>query len=260
LQARVPVDNDQRTEGAPATRRLTREKIALTLAQDILRDVAAQQLQPGDRLQSEADMLTHYGVARSSLREGLRILEVLGLIDIRTGPGGGPVVRQVSARDFARTSSFYLQANGMTMRELVQARLDLEPMLVANAARRRDPAIVERLRAANERAAAHLLADDASWADASLDFHRVVTGFSGNRVLDFLAGALSEIYQTRLKAAVVPMEGREGVHATHTAIAAAIAAGKPDKAERLMRAHMTDYAASVAERYPRVMDTVIDWA
>ena len=242
------------------TRRLAREKIALSLAQDILADVAAQQLQPGDRLQSEAEMLTHYGVARSSLREGLRILEVLGLIDIRTGPGGGPVVRQVSTRDFARTSSFYLQANGMTMRELVQARLDLEPMLVANAARRRDPELVERLRAANKRASDHLLADDPSWADASLDFHRVVTGFSGNRVLDFLAGALSEIYQTRLKAAVVPMEGREAVHATHTAIAAAIAAGQPKKAERLMRAHMADYAESVARRHPHVMETVIDWA
>lgn len=249
----------QTVDSEPAPRRFGREKISLALAQDILRDVAKQGLKPGDRLPSEAEMLTHYGVARSSLREGLRILEVLGLIEIRTGPGGGPVVRKVDVSDFGRTTSFYLQANGLTMRELVQARLDLEPMLVANAARRRDPDLVERLRAANDAAAEKLDADDVSWSEVSNSFHRVLALYSGNRVLDFLTGALSEIYRTRLKSAVVPMEGRESVHATHKEIAAAIAAGKSEKAERLMRAHMTDYASRVAERFPQVMDSIIDW-
>lgn len=246
-------------EKEPAPRRFAREKISLTLAQDILKDVAKQNLKPGDRLPSEAEMLTHYAVARSSLREGLRILEVLGLIEIRTGPGGGPVVRKVDYSDFGRTTTFYLQANGLTMRELVQARLDLEPMLVANAARRRDPELVERLRAANDTAARQLESDDVSWADASNIFHRVLAVYSGNRVLDFLAGALSEIYRTRLRTAVVPLEGREDVHAIHTEIAAAIAAGRAEKAEKLMRTHMADYASRVAERFPHVMDSVIDW-
>lgn len=244
---------------SPARARLGR-KVAEALAQEILRDVAERGLGPGDRLPPESEMLAHYGVARSSLREGLRILEVLGLIDIRTGPGGGPTVRQVDLADFARTASFYFQANRLTMRELVDARLEMEPMLAANAARRRDPELVARLEAANRWAASSLDAPGPDWVTASVEFHRIVTAHSGNPVLDVLAGTLTEIYTARLKASVVPLGHRESVLATHQGITAAIRDGDAAGAERLMRSHMCDYAQDVGVLYPMLIDTVIDWA
>jgi GntR family transcriptional repressor for pyruvate dehydrogenase complex len=255
----VALNEDGAGYVADQVNRPVKEKISQSLAHMIIRDVNARHLQPGDRLPSEVDMLAQYGVARSSLREGLRILEILGLIEIRTGPSGGPIVRNVDVRDFARTTSFYLQVNGLKMGELVEARLDLEPMLAAKAAGRQEPELLNALRTAIERADTALTADDMTWATASFSFHRAITSFSGNRVLDFMAGGLSEIYLTRLKAAVVPMEGREGVQATHREIASSIAAGRVAKAERLMKTHMAEYAESIARRHPHVMDTAIDW-
>ncbi|MEY2453682.1 MAG: GntR family transcriptional regulator, transcriptional repressor for pyruvate dehydrogenase complex [Acidimicrobiaceae bacterium] len=254
------MSNDgRRNEILERSTKLARGKISESLARDILRGVAAKRLKPGDRLPSEAEMLAEYGVGRSSLREGLRILEVLGLIEIRTGPGGGPTVQQVTVRDFARTASFYFQANGDTMREVVEARLELEPVLAANAARQRDSALVQRLTDANSRASLAVDLGDNEWAAASVEFHRLIVGYSGNGVLDLIAGTLTEIYMTRLKSAVMPMNQRHETHAIHVAITDAIRLGQAKKAETLMRSHMTEYANRVAKRYPNVSESIIDW-
>ena len=251
----------QRTSGGETRpgRGLRANKVSQALAQEILREVAMRGLRRGDRLPPEAEMLQQYGVARSSLREALRILEVLGLIDIRTGPSGGPVVRDVTIGDFARTATFYLQANGLTMRELVDARIELEPFLAQSAARRRDPELLLLLQEANDRSLATIDSDDTTWAAASIQFHRLVSSFSGNAVLDFLAGTLAEIYSARLTSSVVPHGKREETHDTHVAIAEAIAAGDAERTGELMRTHMLEYARNIEARYPMVMDTVIDW-
>ena len=69
-------------------------------------------------------MIEEYGVGRAFVREALRILEVQGLISIKAGPGGGPVVAEVSTRDFGRMSTLYFQVGGMTFRELIGSDYD----------------------------------------------------------------------------------------------------------------------------------------
>ena len=59
----------------------------------------SESLEIGEML--KAAMLDRYGVGRPTLREALRILEVHGLLVIRAGPGGGPVVTAASSRDYA---------------------------------------------------------------------------------------------------------------------------------------------------------------
>jgi DNA-binding FadR family transcriptional regulator len=57
-------------------------------------------------------MIRHYGVSRESLREGLRLLEVQGLITLRRGPGGGPVVGHIDPATLGRTSTLYYHVAG----------------------------------------------------------------------------------------------------------------------------------------------------
>ncbi len=85
----------QRATGARNAAWLSRdraEKVPELVARTILREIVQQGLSAGDRLPPEATMLAHFGVGRGSLREGLRILEIHGLIKIKPGPQGGPVV------------------------------------------------------------------------------------------------------------------------------------------------------------------------
>src|SRR5215204_5074996 len=82
------------------------DKVSEVVAREILSEITEQDLQPGAKLGPESEMLERYDIGRSSLREALRILEVYGVITIKPGPGGGPVVRRLSSRDFAHLMTF----------------------------------------------------------------------------------------------------------------------------------------------------------
>src|ERR1700728_3583071 len=88
------------------------EKIYKAVSRLIAREVAEKRLPPGSPLPPEHVMANQYGVGRSSVREALRILENQGLIVIRPGLGGGPIVGQSSAADFGKTMTLFLQIQG----------------------------------------------------------------------------------------------------------------------------------------------------
>ena len=110
------------------------EKVSAVIAREIVRDIARQQLAPGTTLESESAMLRRYQVARASLREALRILETHGLIRIKPGPGGGPVVSNVTSAAFGRMATLFFQVQGIRFGELVEARLILEQVMARLAA------------------------------------------------------------------------------------------------------------------------------
>ena len=74
-------------------------KRALSLAQHIVRDIEAGAHAPGDRLPREEEMLARYDVARATLREALRFLELQGVIHLQLGRSGGPVVARPQTGD-----------------------------------------------------------------------------------------------------------------------------------------------------------------
>src|SRR4051812_32552760 len=130
----------------PRSRSLNRRvlKASEQLVDTLLKDIVADGLKPGDRLPQEPEMVAKYGVARATVREALRILEINGLISLRTGPAGGPTVRSVTPTDFGRAMSLFLQAEKITLEELFRARRLIEPILVRDAAEQQDAAYLAR--------------------------------------------------------------------------------------------------------------------
>jgi len=229
-------------------------KVAEVVARRIARRIGAEKLAPGTQLESEAQMLSMYGVARASLREALRILEVHGLITIKAGPGGGAVVAGVSTRDFGRMSTLYFQAGTMTFRELIEARLVMEPVMARLAAERADAALIDRLLKLSTP-----LESDEAYLHTSAEFHRLVASMSDNRILNLFSHSLEDIFHDRVSGMLFPVSRREKVVEVHAAIARAIARGEAARAERLMREHMLEYAKYVERRHPELMDEVVDW-
>ena len=97
------------------------ERVALDIVRDVLRG-----LKTGDRLPLEAAMVNEYGVSRSSLREALRLLEVQGLISLKPGPGGGPVVGTVDPAHFARTAALYFHLGAATYADAMRTQVLME--------------------------------------------------------------------------------------------------------------------------------------
>jgi len=232
----------------------TSERIAAAIVSEII----SLELKPGDRLPNEAAMVERFRVGRGSLREALRILEVHGLISLRSGPGGGPEVIAVNPRDVARTFSLYLHLSRATIRELTEARLFLEPMIARMAAETREPAGMERLQEALDYEAS-IPKNDPRYIFAGNNFHYVLATMSGNAVIDLVTTALKELYTTRVVGGgLVNDLDQQKLRGDHREIGMAIIEGDPQKAEQLAREHTRYYLGKVM-RIPGFAESTITW-
>ena len=120
----------------PQVETVKKTKRALSLAQNIVRDIEAGAHSPGDRLPHEDEMLARYEVARATLREALRFLELQGVIHLQLGRGGGPVVARPQTGDFANSLSLILHFMEADLRGLLELREAIAPDVAAYAALR----------------------------------------------------------------------------------------------------------------------------
>ena len=237
---------------------MRKDKLATRVAHKILRDISQNGLTTGDHLPNELAMLEDYGVGRGTLREALRVLETCGLISLKPGPRGGPVVESVQPEDFGRMLSLFCQFAGVTYRQVVEARLILEPVAARLAA--------ERQEASNAAHDLELLAAEgkdsrevADYLRTTGDFHASVVDLSGNSLVTLVCQSLAAIYRDRVYGVIFPTRRQKGVHSVHAYIAAAIVKGDGPLAESLMKHHMEEYAGYVAKKHPSLLDEVVTW-
>jgi GntR family transcriptional repressor for pyruvate dehydrogenase complex len=233
------------------------DKVSEVVARAIVHDIVTRGLKQGDTLPSEAVMLARFQVGRASLREALRILEVHGLITIKPGPGGGPIVAAPTSRSFGRIATLFFQLDGATFRELVEARSLLEPMMARIAAERQSPETIAALRE-NVQEGKRQEGDDRA-TRVGTDFHGLMAGASGNRVLDLMSRAIKDVFYERVTSSLWPVEERPRIHLEHEAIVKAIEKGDGRAAERLMRRHMEELVERCEERLPGMLDEIVDW-
>jgi DNA-binding FadR family transcriptional regulator len=249
--------NGDWSEGGNAVAAVARrtDKVSEVVAKAIVRDIVARGLEPGAVLPSEAIMLGRFQVGRASLREALRILEVHGLISIKPGPGGGPVVATPTSGNFGRMATLFFQLDGATFRELVEARLVLEPVMAGLAATRQDAETLAALRANVDEGKRTVK----QAARIGTEFHGLMAGASGNRVLDLMSRAIRDVFYERVTSSLFPPDEQPRIHQDHETIVKAIEKGDARAAERLMRRHMEEMVERCEERLPGMLDEIVDW-
>jgi GntR family transcriptional repressor for pyruvate dehydrogenase complex len=211
----------------------TSEKVAFRLAHDIV----SGGLVEGDHLPREAELVGHYAVSRESIREALRLLEAQGMVSIRRGPGGGPIVGRAESSNLGRTMTLYFHLSGSTYDELLHAWFDLEPGVAGRAAANPDRDQVARLMTP------HLDrfedgGDRACYMTHSNGLHFALSALDPNRVLRMLVAAVGDIIRTHVILAVDPFDIRELIDDDHRAIAQAVLAADVDAASAAMRRHI----------------------
>jgi DNA-binding FadR family transcriptional regulator len=249
----------------PASTVARPEKMAKTVARLVAKEVADKQLLPGTALPPEHEMAAQYGVGRTSVREALRLLETQGLIVIRPGVGGGPIVGEPSADDFGRTMSMFLQFQGTPYSHVLDGVIALEGMCAGVAAERcasAGPDLFDRHMPAEALEPPRRGLSDVAWIDQSTRFHYAIYELMGNDALTLMVKAVGFIFADRAKfdehkgwAA----KDRRRIHAEHTEIGEAVRAGDIDRARSLTESHFRKINASIRRSYPRLASEAIDW-
>jgi len=203
-------------------------------------------------------MLAEFGVARGTLREALRFLEIHGVITIKTGPGGGPMVARPGSRHLGGIIAMMMQLEHASFESVLEARATIEPTLARSAAEQISDGAANDLYESIQRMRDNIEDGDFFLAENER-FHAAVSTASGNDLLAMVIGSLSWICDASPLGVEYPPESREAVIEMHTKIADAIAAHNPDAAEREMALHIESFEIYLAKRYPQVIGDPIRW-
>jgi DNA-binding FadR family transcriptional regulator len=235
-----------RIEATPAYRQV---------AEAIERDIVAGRLRAGDRLGTEAELVKQFGVNRSTVREGIRLLEQGGLVRRDSSRRlwiGLPHYERLASR-----TSRALVLHQVTFRELYEAALPIQMATIETAVERATPALIERLED-NIGRTEQVLDDPGRVAALDSEFHSLIGQASGNRVLQ-LAREPSEMLvlpTTELVLRHVKEGATRLVHA-HRMYVDALRRRDKEAGRLWARRHLEDWRKGF-ERAGRDLDEPID--
>ena len=211
-----------------------RQKLAETVAEQLLSRIRAGRLAPGTRIPSERELMAALGVGRSTIREALHGLALLGVIDIRHGQGAfvadRPAVPQTPA------AIEHALRKGVT-RDLLEARGGMELLIAELAAARRTDADLRELEAVLE-LAAQAVAEGRVAARHSAQFHLELAEAAHNEVLAGFVRSIVELLAERGPVLERQPGYAEWELAEHRALYEAVKAGDRALAVERMRAHL----------------------
>ncbi|MET8638419.1 FadR/GntR family transcriptional regulator [Streptomyces sp. NPDC004096] len=204
-----------------------------------------ERLQPGDRLPSERELCTQFGVSRVTVREALRSLEASGLVEIRLGARGGAFVTAPSSRRVGEGLADLLSLSPLTATEVTEARLVFELGIV--------PLIIERA-TEEDLDALRALCDEHAEAvkqgtydmEMSADFHTRVAACTHNGAIEMLVQSFHGPLLMSLREAqsIEPQMGHRGSK-EHRKFVEAIAERDAEAATEIMRTHLQRTASRV---------------
>ena len=165
------------------------------ISEQIRGQVRAGALRVGDRLPNERDLARTMAVSRHAVREALRSLESMGLVELRKGATGGAFIAagdRPQAMANAMRGLYY--SGGISLEQLTQARLWIEAVVVREATLRADEHAFREMEANVDLAERETLAGNlAVKTGLNIAFHNLLGAATGNPVMAMLMGALMDI-------------------------------------------------------------------
>jgi DNA-binding FadR family transcriptional regulator len=191
---------------------------------------------PGDRLPREADLALELGLSRNSLREAVRALSLVRVLEVRQGDG--TYVSSLEPDLLLETTAFVTHLlQDHTVVELFEVRRLLEPAAAALAAVRMDDAAREALKTELDRMQA--AEDVEGLLDADMAFHSVIAQAAGNTVLSsLLDGLAARTMRARLMRGRADRDALAATRTEHVRIYEAVTSRDPELARALAAAHI----------------------
>lgn len=216
--------------------RIERKRLTDQIIDQLIAMVADGKLKPGDKLPSETVLMEQFGVGRSSLREAIGALSLIGMLTVR--PGHGTHVAPSVGESFSKPLRWGMFVSWREkLHEFIEARISLEQTLVGMAAERATEAdIAEILRGLNLLKSSKLSKRRAIQAD--LVFHMAIANASHNSVLSRFLEELRQPVKNWMEQKASLFGGYDSVFEQHEAVYNAILARDPARAQKAMREHL----------------------
>jgi DNA-binding FadR family transcriptional regulator len=168
------------------------KKMADLVADRIRQQIVRGQLNEGDWLPTEPELMERFGVSRPTLREAFRLLEADSLVRVRRGPPGGARVSIPGPEAAAPIFGLLLTLSGTTLSDVYDARTVIEPPAARILAESGSDADHDAIEAEADRVAAAFAAS-APFGPVTVRFHQRLVELAGNRTLTTVIVMLGEI-------------------------------------------------------------------
>jgi len=179
-------------------KRIERVSVTDEVVENIRMLIAGDQYKVGQKLPTEFDFCEQLGVGRSTIREAFRVLQALGLIELR--PGKGAFVSRKSMEEQDAIKEWFIE-NNAKVSEFMEVRMAIEPLAAKLAIIRSNPIQIEKIKGIHEAFCDAVYEKDVvRMATLDESFHNAIMEASNNRLMikigKLLANALME-YRTR---------------------------------------------------------------
>ena len=207
-----------------------------------------EEYRPGDRLPSERELADRLGVSRPSVREALKALANVGVLETRRG--SGTVVARDSAQFFRESMEYLTLLDRPSALEIYEARELVEVFLAGRAAERRTEEDLEKIKTALEEMAANIDNPECR-IEPNARFHEAVAAAAHHPVLEGIMASLHHGLRATIRFNEASTLDRQASHDVHVRIYEAIRAARPGEAKAAMRAHMKMARAELQAKPPK---------
>lgn len=220
---------------------LREPKMADRVATVLRRMIIRGEIDEGSMLPPEAELMERFGVSRPTLREAFRVLESESLIKVERGVRGGARVQRPRRETLARYAGLILQYEGVTLKDVYDARVTIETPMVVQLARSQDPKAVAQLEAIVKRESC--LEPSAAAVSQLTDFHAAIARLSDNKTLQMINEMLHHVIDKGNRS-LQPTTGTNAERAvrrsakTHRMLLDHIKAGEAEQAGELWSKHL----------------------
>lgn len=215
------------------------ERASQEVAGQIKEMIFEGMLNPGDKLPSEREMSSQFGVSRLTIRDALRNLEHYGLISIRKGASGGHYIEEVDLKPIRDTLLLMLRLQRISLSDIGEIRLILEPDITRMAALKAEPTHIKEIEDLLSKKDKNIKTGELPLYP-DFKFHRLIAEATGNPAIIFTMNVIMDFLVNAVSRFFLNIEILKNTAKFHRMIFNAIKNKKPEMAHEIMLNHIKD--------------------
>jgi GntR family transcriptional regulator, transcriptional repressor for pyruvate dehydrogenase complex len=229
---------------------IKREPVATQVARRLVEVILSGQIEPGTRMPSERKLAETFGVGRSAMREALKALSLIGLVEVRQGDG--TYLRRADSALLPEVIEWGLLLGEPRTMDLVEARQEIEIIMAGFAAQRRTDADIEKLAELLKNMKTATTATQ--FVENDVAFHLALSAAARNSALRDIHSSIQALLRAWILRAISSDGAMLPSYAEHVPVFEAVAQGDADAARLAMAQHMSSAANRLRANLPGAED------